>query len=814
MSDFSLRFLRIILFLLPVHTCFAATIYVNVNNSTPGTGGTWATAYKDLGLALGAAANGDQVWVAQGTYRPTTGTDRTVSFLLNAGVSLYGGFTGVETAIGQRNWTTNVTILSGDIGAVGDASDNSYSVVTITNNHSSATIDGFTVRDGNANENYPASTALTTYNQGGGILCPAGVNGYVGGIVDHCIVTANFAVYGGGFCAYANGTGSVIEMNLYHDLFLANQSVFGGGVMYLSMNGGAGLTSVESCIFNANVSIGGGASAVAGQADANSALCSFFVQYSTFYNNAAPVVTSTLLNGGSMGYSLMGCILWQAAGFYASPLTTGAVTVSTCNLDLATPGSGNINSDPRFVNAPGGDFHLQPCSPDIDAGGFALPNSPYDYDGNARVQNGSIDLGAYESAPGSSTVSPTIAVSATTYCEGAAAAVLTVPGGANLLWYPGATGGVGVSVAPVPVTTGVGTTDYWVTQTVAGECESNRFLVPVVVNGVPAAPVVAAVPVSYCEGSAAATALTATGTNLLWYTVATGGVGVSAAPVPSTAGVGTQRWYVSQTSGCESQRSEVDVVVNGVPAAPVVAAVPVSYCEGSAAATALTATGTNLLWYTAATGGVGVSAAPVPSTAGVGTQSWYVSQTSGCESPRSEVDVVVNGAPVVGIGAVPTGLCAGGSVVLEASGAVSYQWSPAAGLSDAAVGDPTVILQGNIDYTVMGTDANGCVATAQVTLTVGSDCQLGYYVPNAFSPNGDGNNDVFRVRTGDSPKSFRMLVFNRFGGKVFESSTISEGWNGMVGGSPLSTGTYVYVIAITTSAGAVIDRKGTLELVR
>jgi gliding motility-associated-like protein len=179
-------------------------------------------------------------------------------------------------------------------------------------------------------------------------------------------------------------------------------------------------------------------------------------------------------------------------------------------------------------------------------------------------------------------------------------------------------------------------------------------------------------------------------------------------------------------------------VVNGAPAAPVVAAAPVSYCEGVTAAV-LTATGTDLLWYTAATGGVGVTAAPVPSTGAVGTQTWYVSQTNGCESPRAEVDVVV---------------------------------------------------------------------------TVGSECQVGYYVPNAFSPNGDGNNDIFRVRTGDSPKSFRMLVFNRFGGKVFESSTISEGWNGMAGGSPLSTGTYVYVIAITTSAGGVIEKKGTLEMVR
>lgn len=105
------------------------------------------------------------------------------------------------------------------------------------------------------------------------------------------------------------------------------------------------------------------------------------------------------------------------------------------------------------------------------------------------------------------------------------------------------------------------------------------------------------------------------------------------------------------------------------------------------------------------------------------------------------------------------------------------------------------------------------MATAQVSLEISPDC-LGYYLPNAFTPNGDGRNDQFRVKTSDEPRSFYMLIFNRFGGKIFETANISSGWNGTIGGSPATPGTYVYMMAITTSAGGVIEKKGTVELIR
>src|SRR4030095_4142611 len=157
----------------------------------------------------------------------------------------------------------------------------------------------------------------------------------------------------------------------------------------------------------------------------------------------------------------------------------------------------------------------------------------------------------------------------------------------------------------------------------------------------PAAPTAAGV--TYCQG-ATATPLSATGTGLLWYTTATGGTGSPTAPTPSTATPGTTSYWVSQTvGGCESPRTQVDVTVTAAPAAPTAAGV--TYCQGAAAAP-LTATGTGLLWYTTATGGTGSATDPTPSTATAGTTSYWVSQTvGGCESPRTQVDVLINATP-------------------------------------------------------------------------------------------------------------------------------------------------------------------------
>jgi len=78
-----------------------------------------------------------------GTYKPTSGTNRTISFQLKNNVALYGGFAGTETLRSQRNSAVNLTVLSGDIGALTVATDNSYHVVTGGGTNNTAVLDGF-----------------------------------------------------------------------------------------------------------------------------------------------------------------------------------------------------------------------------------------------------------------------------------------------------------------------------------------------------------------------------------------------------------------------------------------------------------------------------------------------------------------------------------------------------------------------------------------------------------------------------------------------------------------------------------------------
>jgi oligosaccharide reducing-end xylanase len=242
-------------------------------------------------------------------------------------------------------------------------------------------------------------------------------------------------------------------------------------------------------------------------------------------------------------------------------------------------------------------------------------------------------------------------------------------------------------------------------------------MIAVTVNGLPSAPTVSS-PVSYCQ-NATATALTATGTALQWYTLASGGTGSATAPTPVTTTAGTTDNYVSQTlNGCESPRSIIAVTVNALPAAPLVSS-PVAYCQ-NATATALTATGTALKWYTGSTGGTGSTTAPTPSTTTIGTTNYYVSQTTNtCEGAKATIAVTINSAATASISAGgSTTFCQGGSVTLTANSGSSYIWFNGA----SQVGsNSTYTATTSGSYTVQITNPSGCsgqVTSGATTVTV------------------------------------------------------------------------------------------------
>jgi hypothetical protein len=304
------------------------------------------------------------------------------------------------------------------------------------------------------------------------------------------------------------------------------------------------------------------------------------------------------------------------------------------------------------------------------------------------------------------------------YCQNDVATVLTATG-TGLKWYTAATGGTGSSTAPTPATSTAGSTSYYVSQTSGFGCESKRSRIVVTVNALPAKPVTTTV--TYCQ-NATPVALTATGTNLVWYTVPSGGTGSATAPTPSTATVGTKTYYVTQTAsttGCTSLRASLDVVVNGLPAAPTVST-PVNLCQ-RVPASALTATGTTLLWYTVATGGTGSSTVPVPPTLSLGATSYYVSQTNalGCEGPRAEIVAIVNAIPAAPAVVTPLDLCIGVTPAPLSATGTNLKWYAAAsgGSGSATATVPDVSATGSSSYYVSQTSLAGCESPRAVINT-------------------------------------------------------------------------------------------------
>jgi PKD repeat protein len=172
---------------------------------------SWATACE-LQTALTASAAGDQIRVAAGTYKPTTGTDRSATFLMRAGVGIYGGFAGTETSRDQRNPNpaTNGTVLSGDIGIPNNSDDNVYHVVSSSGVTETAVLDGFTINGGNANG--PASSddsggGMYNYNSSSPTLANVAFSGNTGGS-------------GGGMANF----GPASAPSLYNSILWANSS--------------------------------------------------------------------------------------------------------------------------------------------------------------------------------------------------------------------------------------------------------------------------------------------------------------------------------------------------------------------------------------------------------------------------------------------------------------------------------------------------------------------------------------------------------------------------------------------------------------
>jgi hypothetical protein len=377
-------------------------IYVKYDADGANNGTSWTDAYIDLQSAFSVAGScANEIWVAAGIYKPTNqvgGTgDRYKTFQLKNGVAVYGGFVGNETNRNQRDWRTNITILSGDLDGNNSPDPNDVYHVFYhpqaqdpnLNLNSTAVLDGFVITGGNANGSSP-------HNCGGGMY-----NFSCSPTITNCTFSGNSAYSAGGGMYNYSSSPTVVNCTFSQNSTFGGEYGGHGGGMY--NYGNDPNANVTNCTFAGNsATFGGGMYNYGNDPNANVTNC-------TFAGNSA--VAS---GGGMYNYqgnsTLTNCILWGNTASDPNNLqiynneSYPAVSYSDIQGDELYPGTGNIDADPLFVDADNGDLRLQAGSPCIDTGSnVAVPTGiTIDLAGEPRIIDGHcdansvVDMGAYE----------------------------------------------------------------------------------------------------------------------------------------------------------------------------------------------------------------------------------------------------------------------------------------------------------------------------------------------------------------------------------------------------------------------------------
>ncbi|TWT45736.1 hypothetical protein RAS1_21650 [Phycisphaerae bacterium RAS1] len=415
-------------------------LYVKSNAAGAATGLDWTNAFPRLEDAFAAATSlggsVSEIWVAAGTYYPDPDPVRADTFNVPSGVKIYGGFSGTETMLGQRNPAANFTYLSGSIDQPGTA-DNCYHVVTAWGCDGNTLLDGFSITGGNADSfNGWDYTGGGLYIRDSDIVirdCTifsnlgywgAGATVDVGGWprFENCYFYNNDADSVGGGLHVADGCAATVvncrfrycdadrgggmdnrggSVFLYNSVFQRNSGATGGGGLYCF----GGSVTMMNTVFSANSSNGFYGGAVFCWGDPNDT--TFLFGYNcTVYGNTATNTGGIASYSGSLVY-LRNLIAWGNTDTNASTsveteqmgkLSSGDGTLlSVFNCDVqgwsgALGGTGNFGADPEFIDPNGpnnflgdddDDLRLSFGSPCIDSGSNnSIPQDHGDVDGD------------------------------------------------------------------------------------------------------------------------------------------------------------------------------------------------------------------------------------------------------------------------------------------------------------------------------------------------------------------------------------------------------------------------------------------------
>jgi gliding motility-associated-like protein len=290
----------------------------------------------------------------------------------------------------------------------------------------------------------------------------------------------------------------------------------------------------------------------------------------------------------------------------------------------------------------------------------------------------------------------------------------------------------------------------------------------------------------------------------------------SANPVVTPTVTTTYSLTVTDATGCTASDQ---VTITVTTCAPPVAAFTASdnmICESTCIDFTDLSSGSPSAWSWSFPGGMpSTSSAQNPTgicynTPGVYTVTLIVTNAFGTDTIIVSNSVSVGAQATINAG-IDTSIAIGNSVVLTATGGSgTYTWS-GPGIGNPNSASQNVSPMDTTVYTVTYTDAYGCTSTDDVTVFVVEAYAI--FIPSAFSPNGDGHNETLFVR-GAGIKNMTFMVFDRFGEKVFESSSVDDGWDGTFRGKPMNSGIFVYVVTVEFYDGTSQVLKGDVSLVR
>jgi gliding motility-associated-like protein len=252
-------------------------------------------------------------------------------------------------------------------------------------------------------------------------------------------------------------------------------------------------------------------------------------------------------------------------------------------------------------------------------------------------------------------------------------------------------------------------------------------------------------------------------------------------------------WFRRKASvpGCATHISNtVEITVNPAPIALVTN--PGSICPGSRATLTVQGNGQRYEWFESATGTNPLHTGNSFTTPVLQTNQIYYVQAvlQGCTSSRVPVTVTV-GIPKITAGEDVL-IDAGKSTQLMASGGVSYQWSPAEGLSDPQAANPVANPTTTTRYTVTITTPEGCIATDEVVVSI----RPGVNIPNGFTPDRDGINDTWEIANIKKYPNCQVKIFNRWGTLIYSSNGYQQPWDGTYNQQDLPVATYYYSIIL------------------